>query len=177
MTRHAFRVFTAAAALMVCASTAAANSHSTFNTRETARQLKDLRSDKRALATKLNELAALARNHHLVSWQSKAVLLEEVRELVNRSARQVRQLEQQFESMPPAKRAAVETVKSELAAISPEVGRLMTELRENQLVSLQWDYSSRIIALSNRAIEARKATDIVVQAALTAQPGTMPSDD
>lgn len=177
MTRHAFRVFTAAAALMVCASTAAANSHSTFKTRETARQLKDLRSDKRALATKLNELAALARNHHLVSWQSKAVLLDEVRELVNRSARQVRQLEQQFESMPPAKRAAVETVKSELAAISPEVGHLMTELRENQLVSLQWDYSSRIIALSNRAIEARKATDIVVQAALTAQPGTMPSDD
>lgn len=177
MTRTSIRVFTAAATLAFCASTAAANSHSTFDAREAAQQLMELRSNKRALTTKLADLSALARNQHLVSWQSKAILLDEVKALVNSSAMNVRSLEMQLEAMPAAKRAAVEGIASELAVIAPEVNRLLSDLRENQLVSAQPGYGARIIALSNRALEARKTTDRLVQTALNSRPAPAPSGD
>jgi hypothetical protein len=177
MTRNAIRVFTAAATLTLCASTAAANSHSASDAQETARQLKELRSNKRALTTKLDELSALARNQHLVSWQSKAIVLDAVRDLVNRSARNVRSLEMQFEVLPEAKRAAVEGIAAELSAIAPEVNQLLNDLRENQLVSVQPGFGARIIAVSNRATEARKTTDRLVRTALNALSAPAPRGD
>lgn len=177
MTRDAIRVFTAAATLALCTSTAVANSRSAFDAQETARQLKELRSNKRALTTKLDELSALARSQHLVSWQSKAIVLDAVKDLVNRSARNVRSLEMHFGALPAAKRAAVEGIAAELAAIAPEVNQLLNDVRENQLVAAQPGYGARIIALSNRAIEARKTTDRLVQTALSARPAPAPSGD
>jgi hypothetical protein len=168
MTRNTLRVLTAAAAISVCASTASASTNrAALSTQEAAQTLQELRNDKRALATKLDELYALARNNHLTSWQSHAILFEEIRAIINRAGARLSHLEPGMDAMPAGKQAAVEAVRSDLARIAPEVNALMNEMREFQLITLRPEYTSRVRVLSDRAIEARKNTDRVVRMALS----------
>lgn len=169
MTRNTFRVFTAAAALSVCALTASANSsHSTASAHDAAQALRELRSDKRTLSTKLDELHGLARNNHLTSWQNHAIVFDEVRDVINRAARRLDRLEGKLEVLPAAKRAAAEAIRADLASIAPEVQALMEEMRNSQLITLRPDYTARVRALANRAFEASKSADRLVRVALNA---------
>lgn len=177
MTRNTLRVFTAAAALSVCAMSATANSsHSAVMATDAAQTLKELRSDKRTLATKLDELNMLARNNHLTSWQTHAIVFDEVRDVINRAARKLDRLENQMDLLPAGKRAAAEAIQADLARIAPEVQALMEEMRDSKLVTVRPDYTNRVRALANRAFEARKNTDRLVRAALNA-PASPPMGD
>lgn len=177
MTRNTFRVFTAAAALCVCAMTASANSsHSAMPAHDAAQTLQELRKDKRMLATRMDELNMLARNNHLTSWQSHAIVFDEIRSVINRAGSKLAKLEGNLEALPAAKRAAAEAIRTDLARIAPEVQSLMEEMRDFQLVTLRPDYTARVRALAERAVEARRNTDRVVRMALNAS-ATTPSGD
>lgn len=177
MTRNTFRVLTAAAAMTVCASIApASTSHSALSMQEAAQTLQELRSDKRALATKLDELNALARNNHLTSWQSHAVVFDEVREIINRAGRKLSRLEAGMDMLSAGKQNAAGAIRADLARIAPEVQALMSEIREFQLITLRPDYTARVRALSDRAVEARKNTDRAVRMALNST-GSQPTGD
>lgn len=177
MTRNTFRVFTAAVALCACALTASANSsHSAVTTQEAAQTLQELRSDKRYLSTKLDELNGLARNNHLTSWQNHAIVFDEVRDVINRAARKLDRLEGSLETLPAGKRAAAEAIRADLARIAPEVQALMEEMRDYQLITLRPSYTARVRTLADRAYAARRNADRLVRIALNAPASQQTGD-
>lgn len=176
MTRNTFRVFAAAAMVALSVPALSANNHSHYqSTQEAARTLQELRSHKRQLATKLDELNGLARNAHLTSWQNHAILFDEISALINRASREVNRLEVSLDSLPAGKRNAVRAIQAELAQIAPGVQTLIGEMRENQLITLRPSYQTRVRELASRAVEASKSTERVVRAALNS--GNQPSGD
>lgn len=168
MTRNAFRVFTAVAALSVCALSASAKSdHSTPTGAAAGQTLQELLIDQLRLSTKLEELNMLARNSHHINWLSHAIVLFEVRDVINRASRRLDLLEGGLEPLPPGMRAAAQAIRADLSRIAPEVQALMEEMNEFQMATVRPGFVARVRALAEGAYEAHKTTGRLVRSALS----------
>lgn len=137
----------------------------------TAEDWKQLRSEKRRIATVANELSVLARANHLTSWETHTIAMIELRQLVNSSGQRIVRL--QSSGVSPAQ---LEEIRKNLAAVAMQLTSLKQAVNENRLATRMPAYYDGVMKLVQNAEESRKVADRVVSAALSGTATTTTAD-
>ncbi|NWF85782.1 MAG: hypothetical protein HXY18_18345 [Bryobacteraceae bacterium] len=141
---------------------AAVSLTATANTDTLAGELKELRSEKRRIADAANELGALARTSHINSWETHAIALEQMKELINRSGARIARLQ----NLAGGSAQALE-LREQLAAVAKHVTELKQQINENRLAIRMPAYYWEAMKLVQAAEQSQAAVERVMNAALS----------
>lgn len=141
------------------------------NTDTMASELKELRSEKRRIAAVANELGALARSSHINSWETHAIALEQMKELVNKSGARIARLQNMAGSS-----SQVQELRAQLAAVANQVTVLKQQINENRLAIRMPTYYWEAMKLVRTAEQSQTIAEQVISAALARGPSTQAAD-
>lgn len=141
---------------------------------EVERELKDLRSDKLALAVEAGTLGAMARVHHLTSWESHAQALSNMRQLVNRSGARIEKLEKNGQ-LTMAQRDAVKAMRVHLEPVAAQTEALIGKINESRFFVRRpafYREAQQLVAAAERsASNADRAVELALNGGTAAASG------
>lgn len=127
-----------------------------------AGELKDLRSEKRQIAVAANQLGALARTAHINSWETHAVALDQLKELINRSGARIARLQANAGNS-----AQVLELREQLAAVAKQVTVLKEQINENRMAIRMPSYYWEAMKLVRTAERSEAMAEQIISAALS----------
>lgn len=141
------------------------------NTDRLAGELKELRSEKRQIAAAANELGALARSSHINSWETHAIALSQMKELINRSGARIARLEANAGGS-----AQVSELRDQLGAVAKQVTVLKQQINENRLAIRKPSYYREAMKLVRTAEQSQAIAEQIIRAALSRGPASQTAD-
>lgn len=123
---------------------------------EMSRLLSDIRADKNAIANELEALAAASGNPLLISWETHAVKLGMVREMMNRIDRNLNRLDSMAANNSSVETAAVARLRSELAPLARQIEAAIRALDDNRLVVRSPAYVRQLNQLARNSRQKHK---------------------
>ncbi len=135
------------------------------------RELKDLAGEKRRIADLANELGALARTSHINSWQTHAMTLADLKDVINASGRRIQRIQEQGGST-----VDISSVRSELANVAKQVQALKESLSENQNAIRMPSYYTSVMSLVRSAETTQVVAEKLLASAKSAPSSSRASD-
>lgn len=127
-----------------------------------ATELKELRAEKRRIADAANQLGALARVQHLTSWETHALVLSELKSLINSSGRRIERI--QNIAGPSLE---VDPLRDQLSQVAAHVTRLKERMNDNRLVVRMPFYYTEVQKLVRAAEQSEVAAERLMASALS----------